>query len=82
MSEQIKLSCENLYQVIKQAGYEASNIIRLNIFTTSIPLFFEAYGEMMQWLQQHNCAPASTLVQVQALAFPELTVEIEATVAK
>lgn len=82
MSEQIKLACQNLNEVIKQANYQPGNIVRLNIYTTSIPLFFEAYGDLVAWMQQHECVPASTLTQVQALAFPELSVEIEATVVK
>ena len=82
MREQIKLSLENLHKVIEQAGYQPSNIVRLNYYTTSVPLFFEAYEEAMIWLQPHNCRPTSTLVQVGALAFPELSVEIEATLVK
>ena len=71
MLEQIRLSLENVHKVIIQAGYHPANIIRLNFYTTSIPLFFEAYGQAISWLQQHNCKPASTLIQVEALAFPE-----------
>lgn len=82
MSEQIQLSCQNLYEVIVQAGYDVANIVRLNLYTTSISSFFEAYGELLTWMQQHNCTPVSTLVQVQALAYPELNIEIEATVIK
>ncbi|MFT3702161.1 MAG: RidA family protein [Agriterribacter sp.] len=82
MLEQIRLSCQNLQTVINQAGYEIKNIVRLNIYTTSIPLFFEAYGELLSFLQPAGAIPASTLVEVKALAFPELTVEIEATVTK
>lgn len=82
MSEQLKLSLENLHIVIKQAGYDASNIVRLNFYTTSVSSFFEAYGTAIDWMKQHHCTPASTLVQVGALAFPELSIEIEATVVK
>jgi enamine deaminase RidA (YjgF/YER057c/UK114 family) len=82
MSEQIKLSLENLHQVVKQAGYDPSNIVRLNFFTTSVPAFFEAYGTAIEWMKQHHCTPSSTLLQIGALAFPELTIEIEATVVK
>lgn len=80
MSEQIKLSLENVATVIKQAGYRASNVVRLNFYTTSIASFFEAYGTAIEWMQQHGCKAASTLLQVEALAFPELTIEIEVTV--
>lgn len=82
MKEQIRYCCQNLQEVIALAGYSAGNIIRLNIYTTSVPLFFEAYGELMAWMQQAGCVPSSTLVGVEALAFPELMVELEATVIK
>ncbi len=82
MSEQIKCSLDNLHQVIKQADYDTSNIVRLNFYTTSVPSFFEAYGTLIEWMKQQGCTPSCTLVQVAALAFPELNIEIEATVVK
>src|SRR4051812_44942521 len=82
MREQIKLSLENLHTVIIQAGYDPANIVRLNFYTTSIPSFFEVFGEAISWMLPYNCKPTSTLIQVEALAFPELTIEIEATVVK
>lgn len=82
MSEQIKLSLENLQKVIKHANYHPSNIVRLNFYTTSVPAFFEAYGTVVGWMKQNECTPSSTLVQVSALAFPELNIEIEATVVQ
>lgn len=82
MSEQIRLSLQNQLTVIKQAGYHPANMLRLNFYTTSIPSFFEAYGEVMTWLKKHDSAPTSTLIQVEALAFPQLSVELEATLAK
>ena len=80
MTEQIQLSLQNLETVIEQAGYQTRNIVRLNLYTTSIPDFFAAYGTVVSWFQSHQISPSSTLVQVTALAFPELAVEIEATV--
>jgi enamine deaminase RidA (YjgF/YER057c/UK114 family) len=82
MADQITLSLQNLETVIAQAGYAAANISRLNIYTTSIADFFAAYGNYVQWLRKHQLTPSSTLVEVRALAFPELKVELEATVVK
>ena len=82
MAEQMQLSLKNLETVIEQAGYQPANIVRLNLYTTSIPDFFAAYGTLMTWFQAHQIRPTSTLVQVAALAFPELTSEIEATVVR
>ncbi len=82
MSEQIKCSLDNLHHVIKHADYNTSNIVRLNFYTTSVSSFFEAYGTIINWMNQQGCTPSSTLVEVASLAFPELNIEIEATVVK
>ena len=79
MSEQLKLSLENLRALIKKEGYQPANIVKLNFYTTSIPSFFEAYSEAFRWLQKYDCAPTSTLIQVESLAFPALDIEAEAT---
>ncbi len=41
--------------------------------------FFEAYGTVAGRLAQAGCRPASTLLGVTRLAYPEMLVEIEAT---
>ncbi len=53
--------------------------MRLNIYTTDVDMFFEAYGPAAARLAEAGCRPASTLLGVTRLAFPELLVEIEAT---
>lgn len=80
MREQVELSLVNLEKVIEQAGYMPSGIVRLNLYTTSIADLFPEYGTIVTWLHKHHCTPTSTLVEVKALAFPSLTIEIEATV--
>ncbi|MFD0792722.1 RidA family protein [Mucilaginibacter litoreus] len=80
MAQQIELSLQNVEKVVKQAGYHLSNIVRLNIYTTSIDEFFPAYGTLAGWMAQHNILPSSTLVEVSALAYPQLKIEFEATV--
>ena len=82
MSGQLKLSFDNLEAVLQQAGYSLANVVRLNFYTTSIEQFFAAYGEVIGRLAVAGCVPSSTLLEVKALAFPELMVEIEATAVK
>ncbi|MPR36978.1 RidA family protein [Salmonirosea aquatica] len=82
MSGQINLSFDNLETVLQQANYSLANVVRLNFYTTSIEQFFAAYGQVMGRLRAVGCAPASTLTEVKALAFPQLLVEIEATAVK
>jgi enamine deaminase RidA (YjgF/YER057c/UK114 family) len=54
----------------------------LNIYTTDVEAFFEAYGGGgAERLVEAGCRPASTLLGVTRLAFAVLLVEIEATAA-
>ncbi|MBD2753103.1 RidA family protein [Spirosoma validum] len=82
MSGQIDACLDNLETVLQQAGYSLANVVRINFYTTSVPQFFAAYGQVIGRLSAGGCVPASTLVEVNALAFPELMVEIEATAVK
>jgi enamine deaminase RidA (YjgF/YER057c/UK114 family) len=79
MGAQLAQSLDNLRTVLGAAGAALSDVMRLNIYTTDVDLFFEAYGPAAARLAEAGCRPASTLLGVTTLAFPELLVEIEAT---
>ena len=79
MGAQLAQSLDNLETVLGVAGAALSDVMRLNIYTTDVDLFFEAYGPAAARLAEAGCRPASTLLGVTRLAFPELLVEIEAT---
>jgi Putative translation initiation inhibitor, yjgF family len=82
MPGQIKLALDNLEQVLKKAGYDWPNVVRLNIYTTDLDKFFSDYEIVMTRLASTGCKPSMTLLGVTRLAFPELLVEIEATAVK
>jgi enamine deaminase RidA (YjgF/YER057c/UK114 family) len=83
MRAQINQSLTNLETVLENAGFELSDVVRLNYYTTDVEGFFEAFwgGDepLVTRLAEAGCRPASTLLGVARLAFPELLVEIEAT---
>ena len=79
MGAQMAQALDNLEVVLKEAGLGLSDVVRLNIYTTDVDRFFEAYGPVAERLGRAGCRPASTLLGVSRLAFPELMVEIEAT---
>ena len=81
MAGQIGMALDNLETVLKQAGLDLSNVMRLNYYTVDIDAFFAAYHVLTDRLAAANCRPASTLLGITRLAFPELLVEIEATAA-
>ena len=79
MAGQLNKALDNLEMVLKEAGLNLSNVVRLNVYTTDVDRFFEAYEVAARRLAENGCRFASTLLGVQRLAFPELLVEIEAT---
>ncbi|HMF54936.1 MAG TPA: Rid family hydrolase, partial [Pyrinomonadaceae bacterium] len=82
MRAQLTQAFENLEKVLSDAGYSLSNVVRLNYYTTDVDAFFASYEVAKSRLAEAVCQPASTLLGVQRLAFPELMVEIEATAVK
>lgn len=80
MSAQLAQAVDNLETVLREAGAELSDVVRLNYYTTDVDRFFEAYAAAGR-LAAAGCRPAATLLGVQRLAYPELLVEIEATAA-
>jgi enamine deaminase RidA (YjgF/YER057c/UK114 family) len=79
MGAQINLALDNLETVLKDAGVEWSNVIRLNYYTTDVDLLFKEYEGIVSRLAKAGCRPASTLLGVARLAYPEMMIEIEAT---
>jgi enamine deaminase RidA (YjgF/YER057c/UK114 family) len=79
MGAQMSQAVDNLEAVLSGAGASLSDVVRLNIYTTDVDRFFESYGSMAGRLAEAGCRPASTLLGVARLAYPEMLVEIEAT---
>ncbi len=79
MRAQIAQAMDNLETVLREADAELSDVVRLNYYTTDVDRFFEAYDAVISRLSGAGCRPASTLLGVTRLAYPELLVEIEAT---
>jgi enamine deaminase RidA (YjgF/YER057c/UK114 family) len=79
---QIRQAMDNLGEVLSQAGYSLSDVVRLNVYTTDVDQLFASYGELVGRLAQAGIQPTVTLLGVTRLAFPELMVEIEATAVK
>ena len=82
MRDQIKQSVDNLERVLREAGFDLADVVRLNYYTTDVDQFFNAFEVVKDRLADAGCKPASTLLGVTRLAFPELMVEIEATAMK
>jgi enamine deaminase RidA (YjgF/YER057c/UK114 family) len=79
MGAQMGQALDNLEAVLEEAGAGLSDVVRLNIYTTDVDRFLEAYGSLASRLAEAGYRPASTLLGVTRLAYPEMMVEIEAT---
>lgn len=81
MKSQLIQTLENLEKVVKEAGYDCKNIVRLNVYTTSEPELFACFDIFQDWIARHGVRQTTTLLEVKTL-FETLKVEVEATVVK
>ena len=79
MRMQVAQSLDNLETVLRDAGMKLGDVVRLNWYTTDVDCFLGAADVLTGRLDAADCRPASTLLGVARLAFPELLVEFEAT---
>jgi enamine deaminase RidA (YjgF/YER057c/UK114 family) len=79
MAAQLTLALDNLDAVLAAGDMSLADVVRLTIYTTDVDGLFPHYGILAERLATAGVTPASTLVGVARLAFPELLVEIEAT---
>jgi enamine deaminase RidA (YjgF/YER057c/UK114 family) len=82
MRAQVNKTIDNLETVLSKAGYSIANVVRLNIYTTDMDLFFESYDVIVTRVTGAGARFASTLIGVTRLAIPEMMVEIDATAVK
>ena len=80
VGEQFRLALTNLGTVLETAGLGFSDIVKVTIYTTEVDELLAVYGPIRA--EFGTGLPASTLLGVTRLAFPELKVEIEATAVR
>ena len=79
MPAQLDQALENLKTVLREAGFDLSDVVRLNTYTTNVDAFLEASESFTARLLEAGCRPSATLIGVDRLAFPDFLVELEAT---
>lgn len=77
--DQFRLALANLDAVLRAAGGAPEDVTKVTVFLTDISDRARIDPLRRIWFGRHR--PASTLVEVSALALPELKVEIEAEAA-
>jgi enamine deaminase RidA (YjgF/YER057c/UK114 family) len=81
MADQVRVALDNVVTVLSAAGMTPANIVKTTIFTTDVDACIAVLGPEAQRMLGSSL-PASTLIGVSRLAFPELKVEIEVTAAR
>jgi enamine deaminase RidA (YjgF/YER057c/UK114 family) len=81
MGQQVRTALENVVTVLEAGGMTPANIVKSNIYTTDVDACIEVLGQTVQEVLG-SILPASTLLGVARLAFPQLLVEIEVLAAR
>jgi 2-iminobutanoate/2-iminopropanoate deaminase len=76
MEVQMRQAYANIEKVLAQYDATMDNIVEEVLFVTDMDAAFAARVKCMQAVFSGNPVLASTIVQIQRLAFPELMVEI------
>jgi len=79
MGAQVEQSFDNLETVLEQAGAGLQHVVRLTYYTTDVDALLGVWNLLVERLDKAGCRPASTLLGVARLAYPDLLLEIEAT---
>ncbi len=79
MGAQIAQALDNLETVLEAAGFEMSDVARLNFYTTDVDRTMEAWSLIKDRLARTGCRQVSTLLGVARLYHPDILIEIEAT---
>jgi enamine deaminase RidA (YjgF/YER057c/UK114 family) len=80
MGAQTEKALDNVEAVLREAGLGLDSIVRLNYYVTDVERFLaESQAVLGERLGRTGVHPASTLLGVTRLAFPDLLIEIEAT---
>jgi enamine deaminase RidA (YjgF/YER057c/UK114 family) len=81
MGDQVRVALENVVTVLTAGGMTTANIVKSTIYATDVDACIGVLGQTVQEVLGSSL-PASTLVGVTRLAFPELLVEIEVIAAR
>ena len=78
MGGQIRQALSNLEAVLTGADMTFANLVRIQVFTTDMDIYFQNAMELVR-LNEGGSQHTSTVMQVPRLATPQVLVEIEAT---
>jgi enamine deaminase RidA (YjgF/YER057c/UK114 family) len=81
MENQVRVALDNVVAVLAAGGMTPADIVKSTIFTTDVDACVAVLGPLTRQVLGSSL-PASTLVGVARLAFPEIKIEIEILAAR
>jgi enamine deaminase RidA (YjgF/YER057c/UK114 family) len=82
MQKQALQALDNLETVLREAGFELADVVRLTTYVTDVDAYRQAAPAVGARLGQAGVKQAASLIGVARLALPELLIEVEATAAR
>jgi enamine deaminase RidA (YjgF/YER057c/UK114 family) len=79
METQLRQAFDNVDTVLAAAGFQRTDVVRVNLYVTDLGAYFPASGAFHERFAAAGIPVAATLLNVSALAYPELMVEVEIT---
>lgn len=79
MELQMRAAYANVEKVLAQYGASMENVVDEIVFVTDMDAAFAARVKIKQDVFSGSPVPASTIVQIERLAFPQLMIEIKCT---
>ena len=80
MQAQTRQALENIKTVLESAGSSMADVVKITVFMTDISLLRDTHQGRAEFFP--DPPPASTGIDISALAFPGLLIEIEAIAVK
>ena len=77
--EQAEQAYANVLIALRSQGADFSHVVRVTTYVTSVQEYQQSGIGEVRRKYAGSATPASTLLQVSALAYPELKIEIEVT---
>ncbi|HEY7109280.1 MAG TPA: RidA family protein [Nitrososphaeraceae archaeon] len=79
MESQMRTAYSNIKNILSQYGATMENLVEETLYVTDMDSAFAAAVKCRKEIFNGNPNIASTIVQIQCLAFPELMIEIKCT---
>jgi 2-iminobutanoate/2-iminopropanoate deaminase len=76
VSEQTRQVCENIKAAVEMAGGTLADVCRVDVYVRNIEDFDKIHAVRREYFQ--SPLPASTMVEVSKMVFPEYLIEISA----